>query len=127
MESQTPYFKHCFIAGLQHHDVLTVWSELKVGQVLRLVPEPANRFDHHAIIIKHGDVTLGYILRNENREMSKILNAGHENIFELRIQSIYPERGMTERIEVCVRILPPKPLVAKKKPVVKKRKPKGKK
>ena len=46
----TTYLLRFFIAGLQYYDVLEIWKELKIGEVLELIPEPENRFDKHAVL-----------------------------------------------------------------------------
>jgi hypothetical protein len=46
---------------------------------------------------------LGYIPRSENRHIAKILNAGL-NPYEARIQSLYQDNPMFERIEICLKV-----------------------
>jgi hypothetical protein len=43
MIKTSAYLLHCFIAGLQYYDVLEIWKELKIGEGLKLIPEPENR------------------------------------------------------------------------------------
>ena len=97
------YFLHCYIAGLQYYEVLEVWKDLEIGQRLELIPEPDNRYDKHAVIVAFGDKKLGYLPRSENRAVSKILLDGYD-AYEARIQSLYNQNPMFERIEICLRV-----------------------
>jgi len=98
------YLMTCLVAGLQYYDDLEIWQELKAGQELILEPETDNKYDRHAVAIKWKEHKLGYIPRNENRHIAKILKAGW-NPYQILIESIYDDRPMNERMEVCIRIL----------------------
>ena len=104
MKKNKTYLMTCPIAGLQYYDVLEVWDKLKTGLELSIEPELDNKFDRNALAVKWKDAKLGYIPRGENRHMSKILKAGW-NPYQVLIESIYEDRPMNERIEICVRIL----------------------
>ncbi|MBL6658180.1 MAG: HIRAN domain-containing protein [Flavobacteriales bacterium] len=104
MKAKKTYLMTCHIAGLQYYDALEVWSDLKTGLELSIEPELDNKFDRHALAVKWKDAKLGYIPRGENRHMAKILKAGW-NPYQVLIESIYDDRPMNERIELCVRIL----------------------
>jgi hypothetical protein len=99
------YLANLFVAGLQYYDALEVWAELKIGTKLTLEPEPTNPYDRHAIRVLHNGRMLGYLPRNENRHMAKLLNAGW-NPYELLVQGLYEQQPMNERLEVCIRVLP---------------------
>ena len=99
----TTYLLHCFIAGLQYYDVLEIWKSLKIGDRLDLIPEPDNRHDHNAVMVTYKGKQLGYLPRSENRHIAKILNAGL-NPYEARIQSLYQDNPMYERIEICLKV-----------------------
>jgi len=98
------YLKHFLVRGTQYYDLLKAWDQLRIGQELTLKPEPDNPFDHHAIQIWHGEHMLGYVPRSENRHMSKLLNAGWQP-YEVLVQSLYADRPIVERLEVCVRVV----------------------
>ncbi len=103
METIKTYLLHCYIAGLQYYEVLEVWKKLEIGQELSLVPEPENRYDHNAVMVAFEGKKLGYLPRSENRHVAKILNAGHKPYVAL-IQSLYSEKPMYERIEICLKV-----------------------
>ncbi|MBL6666848.1 MAG: HIRAN domain-containing protein [Flavobacteriaceae bacterium] len=97
------YLLHCFIAGLQYYDVLEIWKCLKIGDQVELIPEPENGYDKNAVMVIYKGTQLGYLPRSENRHIAKILNAGL-NPYEARIQSLYQDKPMFERIEICLKI-----------------------
>lgn len=71
-------------------------GDLKIGTPLTLKREEANRFDPHAVAIYYEDYKLGFIPRGENEIISKFLDLGYADIFDLRIQRIsldaHPEK-----------------------------------
>ena len=97
------YFLHCYLAGLQYYEVLEVWKKLEKGQTLELISEPDNRYDEHAVIVAYKGKKLGYLPRSQNQTVSKILQAGHD-AYEARIQSLYTQNPMYERIEICLKV-----------------------
>ena len=103
MQHSSTYYLHCYIAGLQYYEVLEVWKELEIGNTLDLTPEPDNRYDKHAIIVSYKGKKLGYLPRSQNRDVSKILQAGYD-AYEARIQSLYSQNPMYERIEICLHV-----------------------
>ena len=103
MTQSSTYFLHCYIAGLQYYEVLEVWKKLEIGQALELLPEPENRFDKHAVVVAFEGKKLGYLPRSQNRAVSKILQAGHD-AYEARIQSLYAQNPMYERVEICLNV-----------------------
>ncbi len=96
-------FLHCYIAGLQYYEVLEVWKKLEIGQRLELIPEPDNRYDEYAVIVAFGDKKLGYLPRSQNKTVSLLLQAGHD-AYEARIQSLFTQNPMYERIEICLKV-----------------------
>lgn len=104
-KTKNTYVLHCYVAGLQYYDVLEIWKTLKIGDVVELLPEPHNRYDENAVMVACKGKQLGYLPRSENHHIAKILNAGL-NPYEARIQSLYQDRPMYERIEICLNIKP---------------------
>lgn len=76
VKTKTTYSLHCFIAGLQYYDVLEIWKELKIGDIVDLLPEPENHFDDHAVMVAYNGKQLGYVPRSQNRPIEKIHSAG---------------------------------------------------
>lgn len=69
------------IAGVQHHRIKEVLSELSEGKVLALVTEPTNKFDPNAIRIEYvnldgSSVMLGYVPKKISAEVSAKITVG---------------------------------------------------
>ena len=63
-----------------------------------------NLFDAYAVMIFFKDYKLGYIPRSENKEISKLLEMGHNDIFEVRINQIDPHADPEHQIGVIVKL-----------------------
>lgn len=98
------HFTHFQIAGFTYYDGAEAFEHLKIGSKLNLVKEENNRFDAYAVMILFKDYKLGYIPRSENKEISKLLEMGHNDIFEVRINQIDPHTDPEHQIGVIVKI-----------------------
>jgi len=96
---------HFDLAGFSYYDGITVFSELKIGSLLRMVAEPTNSYDQHAVEIYYGDTKLGYMPRSSNRIIFKLLNFGHADLFEVMINRITPDADPEGQIGVVVRVV----------------------
>lgn len=92
------------IAGFTYWEGCIVLDQLKIGTELKLILEGDNKFDAYAVAIYFGEHKLGYIPRGENREISKFLEMGHSNLFEVRINRITPEAEPEGQVGVIVYI-----------------------
>lgn len=65
-----------WIAGFQFHEGPQVIQRLRAGQSLRLVTEPDNPHDDHAVRIEAAGRHLGYVPRARNRHVFRLLQQG---------------------------------------------------
>lgn len=93
-----------YIAGFTYWDGLEVFEELKIGTELTLEAEPTNGHDPNAVKILCGKTMLGYIPRGENEEISKFLQLGYTDLFEVRINRITPDTHPEKQISITVKI-----------------------
>lgn len=107
MQNTSTYVLHCYIAGLQYYEVLEVWKQLQIGDLLTLIPEPDNRYDENAVIVAYGTKKLGYLPRSQNKAIAKVLQAGHD-AYQARIQSLYSDNPLYERVEISLHVKPKK-------------------
>ena len=63
-----------------------------------------NWFDAYAVMIFFKDYKLGYIPRSENKVIIKLLEMGHNDIFEVRINQIDPHADPEHQIGVIIKI-----------------------
>jgi len=70
------FLQKSLVAGLPFYSLYLVEDKLRVGDHLRLVREPNNRYDAKAVEIYWRDYKLGYLPRDENAIVSRILDRG---------------------------------------------------
>ena len=71
---------------------------------MELVREADNPFDPYAVAIYYGDYKLGFIPRGSNHDISKYLDMGLDDIYDVRITRISPDTHPENQIEVIVKI-----------------------
>lgn len=59
----------------------------------------------YAVAIYYEDYKLGYIPRGSNHDISKYLDMGLEDIYEVRVTRITPDIHPEQQVEVIVNIL----------------------
>ena len=74
----------------------------KVGT--RLLVRSRTMFDAYAVALYLGDFKLGFIPRGENHDISKYLDMGLDDIYEVRVQRISPDEHPENQVEVIVYI-----------------------
>jgi hypothetical protein len=64
------------LAGFKYYDGRELWGELRVGDALRLVREPANPHDANAIRVEWKERMLGYVPRRDNAHLARQMDRG---------------------------------------------------
>ena len=90
------------IAGFGYWDGCEAFESLKIGTKLELVREDDNPFDPYAVAIYFGEYKLGFIPRGKNHDISKYLDMGLGDIYEVRITRITPDVHPEQQVEVIV-------------------------
>ena len=93
------------IAGFGYWEGCEAFDQLKIGTKLELVREEDNAFDPYAVAIYYNDYKLGFIPRAHNHDISKYLDMGLHDIYEVRITRITPDVQPEQQVEVIVYIL----------------------
>ena len=84
-------------AGLRHHEAKAVWDQMKVGDALTLVREPANPYDGNAVRVDWNGHQLGYIPRAENEAIARQMDRG--NRLQARIANLTKYRNHRRKLE----------------------------
>ena len=98
------------IAGFTYEDGIDVFNELEIGTHLFFATEPTNPYDPNAVAICFSspklekNVKLGFIPRDKNEVISKLLHCGHRDIFEVQVNRIAREEHPEKQVSVVVRI-----------------------
>jgi hypothetical protein len=85
------------LAGFQYHEGKQWWDEMKVGDRLALVREPANPHDPLAVRVEWNGHMIGYVPRAENEAAARQLD--HGNRLEARITRLTKHRDPRKRVE----------------------------
>jgi hypothetical protein len=99
------HFCHFNIAGFTYYDGPVAFNDLKIGTELTLKFDETNKYDAHAVEIYYGENKLGFVPRHANTELSKLLECGHHNWFETRIQRISKRENPENQVQVIVYLL----------------------
>lgn len=93
------------IAGFGFWDGCEAFEHLKIGTKLDLIREVDNPSDPYAVAIYYEDFKLGFIPRQSNHDISKYLDMGLRDVYEVRITRITPDVPPESQVEVIVYIL----------------------
>lgn len=108
MKAHQTFFMDCHLAGRKYYDADIVWDYLRVGQKLRLERETDNPHDPYAVQVvytKDGeDYLIGYIPRNDNRDLAGVLEMGWTEMFDCRISSINPDTHPENQVRLTISI-----------------------
>lgn len=64
------------LAGFRHGEAAEVWQDLRGGDRLTLVREPANTFDPNAVRVEWRGRKLGYVPRRDNAALAWAIDRG---------------------------------------------------
>ncbi|MBQ6962103.1 MAG: HIRAN domain-containing protein [Paludibacteraceae bacterium] len=85
--SREIFLLNIVVAGTTYCDKIhEVEPELSPGTVLRMIRQPQNEHDELAIGIHHKDIRIGWVPRELNEVISRLMDAGKE--FFCRIDSV---------------------------------------
>ena len=112
MKAKKLFYKECHLAGRKYHDADEVWEELKVGTKLQLVRDLDNHYDPNAVAVVYSKLVddeneeflLGYIPKDENKEIAQFLEMGWNDVFECRISKLDPEENYDKQVFLTIRI-----------------------
>lgn len=90
------------IAGFKHHHAQALWSELREGDVLTLIAEPANAHDAQAIRVDWQGQSLGYLPRTLNGAVSRALAEGAPLSARIRRLREHPDPRRRIEIEILL-------------------------
>lgn len=80
--------QHAPLAGFLYYDGKDVWDQMRVGDKLSLVREPANPHDAAAVRLEWRGRILGYVPRKDNVDLARQMDHGapvEARMTELRV------------------------------------------
>ena len=69
------------VSGFIYYDGALVFDQLAIGKKLTLRREPDNHYDANAIALYYGVHKLGFVPRDSNHTIAKVMDAGYD-LFE---------------------------------------------
>ena len=88
------------IAGFRHHLAPFVWAALNQRVPVTMAREPANRHDPDAVALFWRGCKLGYLPRDENFVVARLLEG--ERRLSARIRRLSPNAERNSRIQIEV-------------------------
>ena len=85
------------LAGFRHYAGREIWRDMKSGDRLQLVREPANPHDANAVRVDWRGVVLGYVPRGDNAAVARQLDRGIP--LEARIAGLRENRNRSVHVE----------------------------
>jgi HIRAN domain len=85
------------LAGFQYYQGQQLWDEIRVGDTLALIREPANPHDQNAVRVEWRGNMLGYVPRSENRALARHMDSGGG--VDARVSKLQLHRNPWQRIE----------------------------
>ena len=68
------------VKGFRYYEGPDLIGKMRNGEALSLVREPENKFDKNAIAIHYKNQKIGFVPREKNEVLSKLLDAGSQNV-----------------------------------------------
>ena len=103
MEKRKHYL-YCNVAGFMFWDGCEAFGELENGTELKLVREPENKYDPEAVAVYYKDFKLGFVPSSENEKISRFLDMGYTDLFEVRVarlcEDAHPEKQVFVNIYI---------------------------
>lgn len=96
------HFCTTHIAGFSYWNWVKIFSKLKIGKKLKFKREYNNKYDKYAIAIYVKNEKIGYIPRENNFEISKIIDAWYEKIFRIRINRVSTSEHPENQIWITI-------------------------
>lgn len=88
------------LAGFQYYGGKILWDEMREGDRLTLVREPDNPYDAFAVRVEWRGAKLGYLPRNQNRDVAGEMDRGTQ--VGARIGQLTTDRNPWKRLRVDV-------------------------
>ncbi len=102
------YDKHlllqCFLRGFKFYEGPKLLADFKEGDMLELVREPENEYDENAVALYWNNHKIGYIPKEENKILSKLLAIGAPEMMA-EVTYLKPEAATWENVNLAVYVL----------------------
>jgi len=94
----------CFVRGFCFYDGKALLPQMRRGDSLQLIREPQNKFDSNAIALHYANRKIGFIPRESNDVISKLMDSRLLRI-EGEIVRVQPKADSWEQVQVAVYLI----------------------
>ena len=94
------YLDDFYMAGAKFYQLPWVLNELKVGDEVKLIPDPENRYDQNAVEIHVNEFKLGFVPRTNNLVLQQLLLAN--TTITARISVINAQADQWKQVKVTL-------------------------
>jgi len=98
---QKVYLLRCYVRGFCFYEGGELLLRMRKGDALQLVREPQNTFDSNAIALYYQNRKIGFIPRESNDVISKLMDDGTLHI-KAEITRVRPDAGSWERVQTAI-------------------------
>ena len=109
---ESAFLKSFCVAGFTYYQGPFVLKQMSVGDKIDLYVEAENIHDEYAVALYFKDRKIGFIPREDNREVAVILKSGYD-IFEAIVQQVAPEEHPESQVRVALYVRPQNPVAEK--------------
>ena len=95
------FFTSFYVAGFSYYQGAFLFNDMAIGSRIEIVDDVENKIDDHAVELRFKGKKIGYIPKNNNREISRIIRSGYD-IFDAVIQQLSPEEHPEHQVKVAV-------------------------
>lgn len=91
----------CFVAGFSYYNGPQLLDSMEIGNVIKLVREPNNKYDEKAIALYLNNQKIGFVPRIDNEVLSNIMDS---NTLKLaaEISYINAKKSTWEQVEIVI-------------------------
>ena len=101
MKTKKEYLLGCPIAGFTYYQGVSMLTDMPLGTELQLKRDKNNKYDPQAIMIKCKGEKIGYIPRNQNSLIYKLLKVGYKGLSCI-VQRIKTDSHTEDMVHVAV-------------------------
>ena len=101
MKTKKEHLLSCPVAGFTYYQGVSLLADMVLGTKLQLKRDKNNKYDPQAVMIKFKGEKIGYIPRNQNSLIYKLLKVGYKG-FNCIVQRIKTDSHPEDMLHVAV-------------------------
>lgn len=91
----------CFVAGFRYYNGPQLINKMEIGDTIKLVREPNNKYDNKAIALYFQNNKIGFIPQMDNQVISNMMDV-NMMLLNAEISYVNPKKDSWEQLEIIV-------------------------